>query len=279
MGVAAGLGGAIEWIVIRRLTGRPTMIGMIATLGLSQFILIFALIINSDGVTGFTFPRPPGLPEFSIGSTQISTPHVAMVVLGPLLLLALGWFLRQHRLGIAIRAAADDNDAALLDGIPAKRMATLAWAIAGAVAAFSAILVTPTTAGQSLDTLGPDILLKGLAGAVIARMTSIPIAVVASLGVGVLEQLLLSNPDTRNMVPLALGVIIVGALLTQPALGRAARERVGWQRIAMAPAAEGVPAAVGRPLVPAGHGSCADRRLGGPGLRRSPTPPRRRWST
>ncbi|MCL3818708.1 ABC transporter permease subunit [Aeromicrobium wangtongii] len=235
MAVAAALGGAIEWIVIRRLTGRPTMIGMIATLGLSQFILIFALIINTDGVTGFTFPRPPGLPEFSIGSTQISTPHVAMVVLGPLLLLGLAWFLRQHRVGVAIRAAADDNDAALLDGIPAKRMATLAWAIAGGVAAFSAILVTPTTAGQSMDTLGPDMLLKGLAGAVIARMSSIPIAVVASLGVGVLEQFLLSNPDTRNVVPLALGIIIVVALLTQPALGRAARERVGWQRIAMPP--------------------------------------------
>lgn len=235
MGVAAGLGAAIEWIVVRRLTGRPTMIGMIATLGLSQFILIFALIINTDGVTGFTFPRPPGLPEFSIGATQVGTPQVAMVTLGPLLLLALGWFLRQHRVGIAIRAAADDNDAALLDGIPARRMATLAWAIAGGVAAFSAILVTPTTAGQSIDTLGPDILLKGLAGAVIARMSSIPIAVGASLGVGVLEQFLLSNPDTRNMVPLALGIIIVGALLTQPALGRAVRERVGWQRIVMVP--------------------------------------------
>ncbi|WP_185995287.1 branched-chain amino acid ABC transporter permease/ATP-binding protein [Nocardioides campestrisoli] len=235
MAVAAGLAAGIEWLVVRRLTGRPTMIGMIATLGLSQFILIFALIINADGVSGFTFPRPPGLPQFELGSTTISTPYVAMVVLGPVLLVALAWFLREHRVGVAIRAAADDEDAALLEGIPARRMATLAWAIAGAVAAFSAMLVTPTTAGQSIDTLGPDILLKGLAGAVIARMSSIPIAVVASLGVGVLEQLLLSNPDTRNAVPLALGLVIVVALLRQPALGRAARERVGWQRIVMTP--------------------------------------------
>ncbi|WP_162799268.1 branched-chain amino acid ABC transporter permease/ATP-binding protein [Nocardioides sp. 616] len=235
MVVAAGLAAGIEWLVVRRLVGRPAMIGMIATLGLSQFILIFALIINADGVSGFTFPRPPGLPEFELGATKISTPYVAMIVLGPLLLIALAWFLREHRVGIAIRAAADDKDAALLDGIPARRMATLAWAIAGAVAAFSAMLVTPTTAGQSIDTLGPDILLKGLAGAVIARMSSIPIAVVASLGVGVLEQFLLSNPDTRNTVPLALGLIIVVALLRQPALGRAARERVGWQRIVMNP--------------------------------------------
>ncbi|WP_235735426.1 branched-chain amino acid ABC transporter permease/ATP-binding protein [Nocardioides alcanivorans] len=235
LGVAAILGAGIEWLVVRRLTGRPSIIGMIATLGLSQFILIFALIINADGVSGFTFPRPPGLPEFTIGTTNIFTPHVAMAILGPLLLIGLALFFRQHRVGIAIRAAADDNDAALLNGIRAPRMATLAWAIAAGIAAFSAIMVTPTTAGQSMDTLGPDMLLKGLAGAVIARMTSIPIAVVASLGVGVLEQVLLSNPDTRNMVPVALGLIIVIALLSQPALGRAAREGGGWTRIVMTP--------------------------------------------
>ncbi|MBM9459174.1 ATP-binding cassette domain-containing protein [Nocardioides sp. zg-536] len=233
--VAGALGAAIELVVVRRLTGRPTIIGMIATLGLSQFILIFALIINADGVSGFTFPRPPLLPTFSIGGSNFGTAHVAMFLLGPALLVALSWFLRQHRVGIAIRAAADDNDAALLDGIPAKRMATLAWALAGGIAAFSAMLVTPTTAGQSIDTLGPDLLLKGLAGAVIARMSSIPIAVVASLGVGLLEQVLLSNPDTRSAVPLALGIIIVVALLRQPAIGRAVREQTGWSRIVMTP--------------------------------------------
>src|SRR6187397_2532340 len=46
--VAAGLGGAIEAGVVRRLAGRPSLIGMIATLGLSQFILLTALLINSD---------------------------------------------------------------------------------------------------------------------------------------------------------------------------------------------------------------------------------------
>ncbi|TYL46028.1 ATP-binding cassette domain-containing protein [Nocardioides sp. BGMRC 2183] len=235
LGVAAALGALIEWLVVRRLIGRPTMIGMIATLGLSQFILIFALIVNSDGVNGFTFPRPTLLPEFTIGATEISSAHVAMFVLGPLLLVGLSLFLRQHRVGIAIRAAADDTDGALLDGIPARRMATLAWALAGGIAAFSAIMVTPTTAGQGIATLGPDLLLKGLAGAVIARMTSIPIAILASLGVGVLEQVLLSNPDTRTMVSLVLGIVIVVALFRQPAIGRAAREQVGWQRIAMTP--------------------------------------------
>ena len=233
--VAGALAAGVEIGVVRRLTDRPALIGMIATLGLSQFILVMALLINSDGVSGFTFPEPTHLPTFEIGTLPIGPPYIAMLVLAPVLLFGLSRFLRLHKQGIAMRAAADDADTALLEGIPARRMTTLAWTIAGGIAAFSAILVTPTTAGQSIETLGPDLLLKGLAGAVIARMSSIPIAIGASIGIGVLEQVLLANPDTRGLVSVVIGAVIVIALLRQPALGRAGLERVGWRRVGAEP--------------------------------------------
>ena len=233
--LAALLSGLIEVVVVRRLAGRPSLVGMIATLGLSQLILVMSLLINSDGVSGFTFPKPTQLPTFEIQSLPIGTPYVAMLVLAPVLLAGLGWFLRHHRMGIAIRAAADDPDTARLEGIPATWMATLAWTIAGGIAAFSAILVTPTTAGSGMEGLGPDLLLKGLAGAVIARMSSIPIAIAASLGIGVIEQLLLSNPDTRGLVTVVIALIIVTALLRQPQLGRAGSDKGRWRRVVLAP--------------------------------------------
>jgi ABC-type branched-subunit amino acid transport system ATPase component/ABC-type branched-subunit amino acid transport system permease subunit len=233
--VAGLLSAFIEILVVRRLEGRPSMVGMIATLGLSQLILVMALLVNSDGVSGFTFPKPTGLPTFKIQSLPVGTPYVAMLILAPLMMAALGWFLRYHRMGIGIRAAADDPDIAALDGIPARWMATLAWTFAGGIAAFSAILVTPTTAGSGMDGLGPDLLLKGLVGAVIARMSSIPIAIGASLGIGVLEQLLLSNPDTSGLVTVAIAVIIVIALLRQPGLGRAGQDKGRWRRVVLAP--------------------------------------------
>ncbi len=233
--VAGGLAALIEIGVVRRLVGRPSLIGMIATLGLSQFILVLALIINTDGISGFTFPEPAGFPTFKFGTLPIGPPYIAMLVFAPILLFGLSRFLRDTRVGIGMRAAADDTDGALLEGIPAKAMTTLAWAVAGGVAAFSAILVTPTTAGQSIETLGPDLLLKGLAGAVIARMSSIPIAIAASIGVGVLEQVLLSNPDTRGLVSVVIGAAIVIALLRQPELGRAGLQRERWRRIVVEP--------------------------------------------
>ncbi|MFC7759260.1 branched-chain amino acid ABC transporter permease [Catellatospora bangladeshensis] len=196
--VAGGVSAAIEAGVVRRLRGRPAVTGMIVTLGLSQFVLVLALLVNSQGLSGLTFPKPPGMPSFTLGRTPVGPAFTAMALLSPLLLGALALFLRRSRFGLAVRAAADDADTARLDGIPAARMTTLAWAIAGAVAAFSAILVTPTQGAQSIDTLGPELLLRGLAGAVAARMASLPIAFAACLGVGVGEQLLLSMGAGRG---------------------------------------------------------------------------------
>ncbi len=146
-------------------------------------------------------------------------------------------------------------------------MATPGWTIAGGIAAFSAILVTPTTAGSGMEGLGPDLLLKGLAGAVIARMSSIPIAIAASLGIGVIEQLLLSNPDTRGLVTVVIALIIVTALLRQPQLGRAGSDKGRWRRVVLAPlpdAYRSVRSIVWLPRV-----ACRrrHRRLGRPGVR------------
>ncbi|WP_327011218.1 ATP-binding cassette domain-containing protein [Dactylosporangium sp. NBC_01737] len=230
MAVAAGVAAAVEAGVVRRLRHRSRVIGMIATLGLSQFILVVSLLVNRQGVSGATFPRPPGLPSFTVGRTPVGPAFTAMLILTPLLLVALALFLKRSRHGLAIRAAADQPSAALLDGVAAPRMATVAWAIAGGIAAFSAILVTPTQGAQSIDTLGPDLLLKGLAGAVIARLSSIPIAFAASLGIGVLEQILLSGSAGTGLVQVVLGATILVALLRQPRLGRRDTDDGGWAR-------------------------------------------------
>ncbi|GIF98750.1 ABC transporter permease subunit [Catellatospora citrea] len=236
MAVAGGVSALIEVAVVRRLRGRPGVTGMIATLGLSQFVLILALLVSSQGLNGLTFPKPPGLPSFTLGRTPIGPAFTAMALLAPLLLGGLALFLRRSRFGLAVRAGADAPDTAQLNGIPAARMTTLAWAMAGAVAAFSAILVTPTQGAQSIDTLGPELLLRGLAGAVAARMASLPIAFAACLGVGVGEQVLLSTGAGRGGVSLALALFILVALLVQPQLGRRDGEQARWPRAVPAPA-------------------------------------------
>jgi ABC-type branched-subunit amino acid transport system ATPase component/ABC-type branched-subunit amino acid transport system permease subunit len=227
--VAGGLAAATEIVIVRRLHRRPRVIGMIATLGLSQFILVLALLVSRDSFSGTTYPKPPGLPAFSIGTTAVGSSLTAMLLLTPLLLAALGFFLRRTKYGIGIRAAADHPDAATVNGVPAPRMATLAWAVAGGVAAFSAILLTPTQGVQSIESLGPQLLLRGLAGAVIARMTSLPIAFGASVCVGVGEQILLSR-EGAGFVDVVLGLAILISLLRQRQGGRRDDQAAPWPR-------------------------------------------------
>lgn len=234
-GVAAGVGAITEIVVIRRLAGRPRLVGMIATLGLADFIVVLGLLLNPTGATGFTFPIPPGLPSFTVGRTPVGPALVAMLLLTPALLLGLTVFLKRSRQGLAIRAAADAPTTSARDGVKPQRMASMTWAIAGAIGALSAILVTPSQGVQSIETLGPDLLLRGLAGAVVGRMTSLPIAFGASVGVGVLEQVLLANGGDRGIVDVTLAILVLVALLVQPKLYRREDEDGGWRRLGPRP--------------------------------------------
>ncbi len=231
----AGISALTEIGIIRRLASAPKVLGMVATLGLSQFLLVFALVINKEAASGINFPKPPGLPTYTVGRIDITPPYVAMIVLTPFLLLGLGFFLKRTRYGLAIRAAADNPDAASLAGVAAARMVTLSWAVAGAIAAFSACLVWPTQGTVSVESLGPSLLLAGLAGAVIGRLQSLPIAFSASLGIGIVEQVVRSKYPTGGQAELVLGAIVILALLFQKRLLRREQVTGDWARLSPEP--------------------------------------------
>ena len=135
--------------------GPPRVVGMIATLGLSQLILVMALLVNSDGVSGFTYPEPPHLPSFELQSLPIGTPYVAMLVLAPA---AAG---RARAVPAPTPAGHRDPRRRRRPGRrPARRHPGAPDGHAGLgdrrrLAAFSAILVTPTTAGAGMEGARP----------------------------------------------------------------------------------------------------------------------------
>src|SRR5207302_5101752 len=113
---------------------------VIATLGLGQLISILSALVNRSMGSGITYPQPAGLPRFSVGALLMTPAYSAMLLLTPALVVALAVFLRRGRLGVAMRASASNPDAARMSGILAGSMSALAWGIAGAVAAYTAIL-------------------------------------------------------------------------------------------------------------------------------------------
>jgi ABC-type branched-subunit amino acid transport system ATPase component/ABC-type branched-subunit amino acid transport system permease subunit len=237
--VAALMGAVVEAGVVRRLRRAPKLMSVVATLGFAQLLAALAQAMGSQTGALAQFPQPAGLPSFNIGAFYFSPAHTGMLIVVPLVVVALTVFLRRSRFGLALRAASENPEAARLSGVFAARMSTLAWMIAGALSGITAILVLPTSTFQVASQFGPNLLLKALAAAVVARMTSLPVALLTGVVIGVVEQSLVWNQQLLSGTPLGgaglldalLFVAILVGLLAQRRLGSREEERGGWASV------------------------------------------------
>jgi branched-chain amino acid transport system permease protein len=170
---------------------------------------------------------------------SVSTFHSAdilIVAVVPVVIAFLAWFLLRTKIGIAVRAAAENEDRALLLGIPVRRLATIVWAIAGALAVLTYMLSAPFEGVKpGITSNGPTVLLPLLAAAVVARMESLPTAFFAGLGLGIAEQLVHWNSPNHPAVIYAVYLIVILiALLAQS--GKLSRAYAGavssWASVA-----------------------------------------------
>ena len=230
VGLSAVLSALVEMGVVRRLRNAPKLMVMIATLGVSQVLLLLSAVINGNAAAGSFFPEPP-LPSFHAGSLSVTPAYFGMLFLTPLLVAGLAAFFRYSRFGLALRAAAANPEAARVDGVSPSRMSVLAWLIAGAVSALTAILILPTKGFVTTEVLGYGLLLRALVAAVIARMSSLPVALIAGVAVGVIEQMLAWNFTQSGAVEVTLfGVILVVLLLQRRREGRV-EEKGSWATV------------------------------------------------
>ncbi len=171
--VAVGIGLLIERVVLRPLIGEPIISMIMVTIGLAS---VLRAVVN--GIWG-TLPRtfPSFLPEGEImlGSAVVAADRVFAIPLALVVVSALGWFFRYTRDGIAMRAIADDQQAALSMGISIPRVFAVAWGLAAASAAIGGIMLGNIVGvSQNVSAIGlrvfPVVILGGLdsiAGAVI----------------------------------------------------------------------------------------------------------------
>jgi branched-chain amino acid transport system permease protein len=223
----AGLGAVlVERAVVQRLFTAPRLILTVATIGAAQLFggLQGLVEVNWRDPLHLT-PRlqVPWHVTASIGSVLLRGEDFVAMIAIPLLAIGLTWFLNRTTFGTALQAAAENPDRARLLGINVRRMSSLVWLIAGLLAGATAILEAPIV-GFSFGS-GSDIglLLRALAPAMVARMTSMPTAFVAALGLGVAEQAIAWNTDTSGAVDAMLfAVVLVALLVRRPARGRTA---------------------------------------------------------
>ena len=227
LGAGAGIGALSEVAVIRRLRNAPRLMTLVATLGLGQLLFFITVGVGSTAQTAGFFPPPPGLPEFRVGALLVQPAASGLLFFSPIVILGLALFLQRSRFGLALRSAAANPEAARMAGVSAARMSTLAWAIAGVLATFTAILVAPNLPGGlfTAASFGPPLLMRGLAGAIIARMTNIPVALAGGVGIGVIEGLLLQNFKSGGLMDVTLFGIILFFLLFRSREGAREEEK------------------------------------------------------
>lgn len=219
VGIAgAGLVGAgIDVAVIRRFRRAPRLILTLATIGLAQILGGLELLIPR--LTGAnTIPSAFDTPlstRFEIAPVLFTGNHVMIVLVAVAAIAALAWFLLRTDVGTAIRAAADNGDRARLMGVPVLRLSTIVWAVAGVLSALGSLLTAPIQGLAPGVFSGPALLLPALAAAVLARMTSLPGALLAGMGLGVLQQGVFWNTSRGTLTDLAILAVVLVALFLQ----------------------------------------------------------------
>ncbi|MCE2512006.1 MAG: ATP-binding cassette domain-containing protein, partial [Acidimicrobiia bacterium] len=217
---AAGLLAAgIEALLAGKLASAPKVLSMVATLGAGEALLLLALSFAKGGLGGGSFPQPPGFPQFEL-TVFVSQSATALLWLSPVAVGGLYLFLQRSKYGLAVRGAAANPDAATLSGVDPRHMAALSWALAGALSAFAAMLILPNQSTVTPDALGPDFVVRGLAVAALARFANFPVALAAGLGIGIVEQVLASNPDSTGWFEVALFVLILAGVALRVRSGR-----------------------------------------------------------
>ena len=180
--LAVALALAVERLVLRPLIGEPIISMIMVTIGLSSVLRAAVNAIWGPAPRSFESFLPAG--DFVIGPAVLSTGRVLSIPIALTVLAALWLFFRHTRDGIAMRAIADDQQAALSMGISIPRVFGVAWGLAAASAAIGGIMlasivgVSPNVASIGLRVF-PVVILGGL--------DSIRGAVIGGAIIGLLE--------------------------------------------------------------------------------------------
>ncbi len=175
---------AIERVVLRPLVNQPAITLFMATIGLA-----FLVEGTAQGVLGAqVHSLDIGVPDvpFSVRGINISQFDLFAAGIAAVLVTALALFFKKTRVGRALRAVADDHQAALSVGIPLRHIWVIVWSVAGFVALVAGILWGCRIGVQFSLTL---VTLKALPVLILGGFTSIPGAIVGGLIVGASEKL------------------------------------------------------------------------------------------
>jgi len=212
--------GAISYRLVFRYVKRTNQLVLILiALGVAQFFA--AATAWGFGFEPTTIVKP-WLPvsNIKIGTAQVqSTQIIAAVVAVVVAFAFVAWF-RFARTGRALRAVAQNREAASLAGIDEHRYSMIAWAIGSALAGLALLLIIPHTSGQSggVITTGDTtpfgtFLIPAFGAALVGGLVNLPLAVVGGFVFGLAQEMLVLAPSPWSGLRTTIAAILIVVLL------------------------------------------------------------------
>ena len=220
--VAVGLVGVLlDWLVIRRFRNAPAMMALVATVALGTVVRELIRTFYPQGSNPKPFPR---LIESSVTFGDLPVPLFSLFVIGvSVLMVAVLFMVMGHtRLGLRIRAVAEDRNIARLMAIRPDRIFAITFFIASAVGAIGGIFFA-SYAGVVRFDFGVQLGLIGFSAAVIGGLGSMQGAILGSLliaGIDALVQATMADGASYRLVFSFLLVILVLVLKPSGILGK-----------------------------------------------------------
>jgi branched-chain amino acid transport system permease protein len=213
-GVMIVIGLLLEWVVLRPLLGRPVIAIIMATIGLASILRGLLLLIW--GPLTVNIPLPITEAPVEVFGLLVKLIAVVGAIVSILFLAGFSLVFLRSRIGIALRAVADNQTVAQGMGIDVRRYFALTWVTAGVVATIGGILWGNMIGADVHTAL---IGLKVFPVVILGGLTSIPGAIVGGLIIGAIENVAAGYIDplvgggTKDFVPY---IIMIFALMLRP---------------------------------------------------------------
>jgi branched-chain amino acid transport system permease protein len=206
------IGMCIARLTVIPLIDKPGWISshIVVTIGLMVFFQHFALIF-----LGERYKKPPYFIEGNIDIASIPIAIQRLIILGVCLLMlaSLYIFIRKTKLGIALRALAQDREVAQLMGVSVNRMYLLAFSISVSLAAGAGAVLSPIF--MIFPTMGAVPLLKAFVVCVLGGLGNFEGAVIASFTLGVIESLttMFIGAEWKDVIAF---IVLIATLTVRP---------------------------------------------------------------
>ena len=208
----------IERVILDRLRGASDISLAVVTIGVD--IILLTDLTRRIGSDILNLPHPWGGDVVRLGDVGISTNRALAIVVAAVLISAFFAAFKYSNWGVAMRAVAEDGDAAALMGIRQGRVSAIAWLVAGALAAVAALFlagaptpgVSPAIYTVALGAF-PAAILGGLDSTGGALAGGLLIGVAEALAAGYQDQLLFLGRGFGTVVPYLVMIIV---LLVRP---------------------------------------------------------------